>query len=179
MKTIRIAMLIWLAVGVAVGQQLHLSGTVTAGKPVTQSLGRGLDLRITTESIAVQAAANGADGDNFATCVTPPVHGPSPLDVQAWHFDPAQQNQGPGLKRSFLFATSAADNKAMCDELDRVLDPTAAQNMSAKMPEARLGGGTVTLSHVVVSDAGDIDKAAVQSFDFTADVTLPVRRTRR
>jgi len=168
-------------------QQQHLSGGVRSGQPYTHSLGRGLSLVLTTSSIAVQ----GVDGrkqidirsaaivENYAQCATGPGHGPSEIDLEAWHFKPTKdQDFRDPRHRKFEFAVSAADNKRVCDELEAELygkpvtgkDGTEVLGNPNYRSPAR-GKGEISLSDVVITGTGQ--DAEIESYRFVADITLP------
>lgn len=156
-------------------QQQHLSGSVQSGQPYTHSLGRGLSLVLTTSSIAVQ----GADRENYAQCATGPGHGPSEIDLEAWHFTPTKDQDFPDPRhRTFEFAVSAADNKSVCDELEAELygKPVTGKDGTEVLgdPNYRsptLGKGEISLSDVVITGTGQ--DAEIESYRFAADITLP------
>jgi hypothetical protein len=156
-------------------QQLRLSGSVRSGQPYTHSLGQGLSLVLTASSIAVQ----GADGENYAQCATGPGHGPSEIDLEAWHFKPTKDQDFPDPRhRKFEFAVSAADNNRVCDELEAELygKPVTGKDSTAVLgdPNYRsptLGKGEISLSDVVITGRGQ--DADIESYRFAADITMP------
>ncbi len=122
----------------AVAQTVRLSGTVRSGIAYRHSIGRRLLLVVNTEEIRVRRASTEGELDNFARCVTTPVHGPNDLDFLAVDFDPARK-----ARRRFHFVLNAADDKAECRELERVINPNARVNHWYSHP---MGTGDVILS---------------------------------
>ena len=160
-------------------QQLHVEGSVQSHKPSIQSLGRGLVLVVTTDSIEVQLAPYQPAGSNLAQCVTPPFHGPNAIYLDAWLFDPQRNDAEAAHRREFSFTTKAADDKRACDELEVVLyEPPVKVNGVSTIgtpgyKEPALGHGVLTLSNIRFSRPVSAQDSEIISFNFSAEITLP------
>lgn len=181
--TALLSLVFCLSATAGLSQQQHFSGAVRTSETYSHDLGRGLVLIVTTSSIEVQSLPGARGGANYAGCVTPPFHGPNALDLQAWQFTSPSQEQFVGPRREFQFALNAADDKADCAELNRVL--YGSQTTSTKgahtgnAPPFRahpLGSGVVTLSNVQLNHPESTRDAKISSFSFVANITLPPMR---
>ena len=175
MRSHRLMGLLCLVPLTLLAQQQHLAGSVHAGQTYTHSLGQGLSLVLTSSSIEVR----GEGGENYAQCATGPGHGPSEIDLEAWHFKPTKDQFFPDPRhRTFEFAVNATDNKTVCDELEAELysKPVTGKDGTEVFgdPNYRspaLGKGRISLSDVVITGTGQ--EAEIESFRFEADITLP------
>lgn len=168
------------------GQQIRLSGTAQSDHPYVHDLGSGLVLVITTSAIEIQSAPyNSApynlDKTNYADCATTPVHGPRPIEFEAWHFDPtpSQRSASPGRIRQFQFTLNAHDNEVECKELGRVLRPDAAGNYAPEprgFKAPRLGSGKITILHAELSQLEPRQEIEIKSLKFVADISLSPRK---
>jgi hypothetical protein len=163
-------------------QQLVFSGSVRADQPFTRSLGRGLVLVVTTSEIGVQHSPYPPDGNNYAQCVTPPAHGPNPIYLDAWLFDPTRNPDPNPRLRSFQFTVNAVDDKAACENLNAILHnppPGKGGTFASGIPRyipPPLGSGSILISNLQLSDPSEGKDAEIASFDFIAKVTLPQAR---
>jgi len=180
-RAISLLVLLYLSLPL-LAQTVSLAGTVKAGETCSQPIGHGLTLLVTTTSIEVR----GVGEKNFAACVTPPYHGPNPLDIEPWEFVDKDNHPLPDsqlqeeLTRDFSFALSAADDEKACKELNVVLytPPRTLQDGTVEYGnpgyrEPPMGKGTVTLSHVTLDHLGKGETPQVSSFQFSARIDLP------
>jgi hypothetical protein len=97
------------------------NGRVTAGQNFSRQLSNTLLFCLNAEPSADGAGTSAwfvvigprcsPSADNFASVVTPPLHGPNALDIEAWHFNP--DASAPRLVRSFRFVLTKEDYDAM------------------------------------------------------------------
>ena len=161
-------------------QKQHLQGSVQVDEPYLHPLGRGLVLAVTTVSIEVQAGPFIPHGVNFAECITQPHHGPNPIYLDAWQFDPKRKSALLTRHRGFQFTLNAANDKAACDELSFALNspPTVGKNGilifgTPGYQPPPLGSGIITLSKIRLTHPASAKDTKIESFSFVADVTLP------
>ncbi len=169
-------------------QTVDFSGTVKAGESYKHAIGHGLMFVVRPEdgdfTLGVEPAAH--DNDNFARCVTPPFHGPNPIDLLAWQFADAKQGKMSGAEpaalkhRQFQFVLNAADQKKACDELDAVLyqPPTISKDGSAQLGkpgyhEPPLGIGRVTIEK---AEASQSPQPALEWVRFNVHIEFPKAR---
>ena len=190
---LRVVFLALLALQVLAQQRFHVAGTLRAGEAFRKDIGRGLILVLTPNdgldsgwTIEVQPADK---SDDFMRCVTLPIHGPTQADILASQFvdDQNEKLPEPALaeqkKRELQFVLNAADQKKACDELDVIAygpqktgkDGTVIIGTPGyKGPP--LGGVTLLIPSVQLSNLGKGKQARLDSMSFEADLTFPTSR---
>lgn len=112
---------------------------------------------------------------NFADCVTYPIHGPTPLDLDAWEWSPGAD---PVWKdsREFDFVLTSVANKKACAEMNRIVeqdragqDPVGLRNYK----DPQMGHAHVTIRSVDLKPLRVDGKARFAKIVFDAEITLP------
>jgi hypothetical protein len=92
----------------------HFTGEIRRNETFEQQIGGGLTFTLTGDEIHV-----GRSGDDYSSCATGPLHGPSPTDFMAWHFQGGTQSPGGiGTKRWINFALNEEGNRVMCEQVE-------------------------------------------------------------
>ena len=190
---LRVVFLALLALLVIAQPRLHVAGTLRAGEAFRKDIGRGLILVLTPNdgldsgwTIEVQPADK---SDDFMRCVTLPIHGPTQAHILASQFvdDENEKLPEPALaeqkKRELQFVLNAADQKKACDELDVIAygpqktgkDGTVIIG-TAGYKGPPLGGVTLLIPSVQLSNLGKGKQARLDSMSFEADLTFPTSR---
>jgi hypothetical protein len=150
-------------------------GRMVAGQSFARELGNKLFFCLTPESArsgdtvawAVLIGPRCAlPADNFASVVTPPLHGPNALDIAAWHFDP--DVNAPQYLRSFRFVLTKADYDLMFG----LLRDRAAGNVLAAMDARGKGEGMVSILDLKRHKTAT-GEAAFDWIEFEADLWWP------
>jgi len=110
--------------------------------------------------------------DNFAAVVTPPLHGPNPLDIEAWQFDP--DVHGSQNLRSFRFVLTKDDHDFMFNVLS---DPDAGKVLEA-MNKLGKGEGVIRILKFKRREQAN-DGWVFDWVEFRAELTWPALAQRR
>ena len=128
---------------------------------------------------------------NFAGIVTPPFHGPNPLDIEAWHFrnaDNTGPNRGdvpaPQAEREFEFVLTSPDYRVAASALDVVLWPgersQAAQDSAQAVWDAlRRGTGVLKVTGMELGGLAEGGRPWFESMRFEVELQLPAPDDRR
>jgi len=171
-------------------QKVAFSGRVAQGESFVKPIGKGLAFAVRSQnghftiSVEKSARAGKAGGDNLASCVTPPYHGPNALTIEGWELgsERTKEEMAEAKRRMFQFVMNEADQKEACDEM----------KLEVYGPEKRNSDGTIVLGHEnyrapamgkgvlrIVNyqlHGGGTDKSPeVDWLSFRAEIELPVK----
>jgi hypothetical protein len=117
---------------------------------------------------------------NYAKCVTGPLHGPTPIDIEAWQWallaNGKTWDSAPSV-HEFDFVLDAAGNKKVCDEADREAFDTERNHMQIGDPHYKdppLGHARVTICWVELKASAPDGQARFAKIRFDAEITLPM-----
>ena len=173
---LRVVFLALLALQVLAQQRFHVAGTLRAGEAFRKDIGRGLILVLTPN-------------DGLDSGWTIEVQGPTQADILASQFVDDENEKLPERalaeqkKRELQFVLNAADQKKACDALDVIAygpqktgkDGTVIIGTPGyKGPP--LGGVTLLIPSVQLSNLGKGKQARLDSMSFEADLTFPTSR---
>jgi len=162
---------------------IQISGTVVRGQRAQRGireLGARFVLEPTDEGWDIRIV--GADTTaSFASVVTPPFHGPNPLNIMGWHFRDST-GTAPGRERDFDFVLNDADQRAAASALDLILWPgdrglAAQDSAQAVWDNLPRGQGKFKIKDVelVRVPAGSTDPPQIARMTFSAWLTWPVQ----
>ncbi len=128
---------------------LSFSGRVDRGQNISRKLTGDLWFCLLAEPdangggwwIAVQQHTCSMLGHDFVAVATPPMHGPNPHDIAAWHFE--QGANAPQKVRDFAFVLNDSDWRYLTQELNSYTD---AARMLAQIENLGRGHGTLTIT---------------------------------
>jgi hypothetical protein len=163
-----------LAQALATAETAKFSGRVLQGQDFGRRLSSGLWFCLQYEPganengwvIGIQeSCAEGAH--NFATIVTPPLHGPNDTDVQSWEFAPT--TNASKFVRRFSFVLSDEDWQRAINTLNDSYAPAAN---TSKEVDARCGHGTLTITRMRHHESPD-GGLLLDTLDFRVTLTWP------
>jgi len=116
------------------------------------------------------------NGIGFASIATPPLHGPTALDIEGWQFRNANNtaaNDGsvnaPQMTRDFSFVLTEKDATALADEISDF-----QEGKSADLPwNAPMGRGTLRIRNLRLGNLVPGSRARIDSMDFTISLRFP------
>ena len=116
------------------------------------------------------------NGIGFASIATPPLHGPTALDIEGWQFrntGNTAANDGsvnaPQLRRDFSFVLNEAGANELADEI-----ASFQEGKTTDLPlKALVGRGTITISNLKLGNLVTGSRARIESMDVTVALHLP------
>lgn len=163
---------------------IRFSATVNGGEKFAQTLRQGLVFvldPVHDQNLDWELTVKPSEGSdtNYARCVNPPLHGPTPMDIETWHWMPDAQGKSwdsiPSV-RKFDFVLNEADNLKACDELDRVANDVERGRNQVGDPNYKdppLGHARVTIRSVEIKPKTADGEARFAKISFNAIITLP------
>ncbi len=189
-------LLLWLLVMSApllAQQKVSFRGRVVRGGSFVKPIGNGLVFAVRSEKgdfmVRVEKPARGekTGGDNLASCVTPPYHGPNALDIEGWELanDRTTAELAEAKTRTFRFVTNEADQKKACREMElEVYGPEKRSSDGTivvgdeKFRAPAMGKGVLRIVKYRVQGGGAGKSPEIEWLSFRAEVELAVKRTR-
>jgi hypothetical protein len=160
-------------------------GSLHQGETFQHPIGRGLFLRLLPQDGGWHIYIGPNPEDDFASVVTPPMHGPNPLDIMAWTFNPDRRNLGLGLKqvRTFQFVLNKPAYDAELQSLnDLAYGPRPPdgheRNTGAAWGSHKMGHCWLRPDHVTLTGVGTKNEA-IATLRFTASCALSGGTIRR
>lgn len=170
-------------------QRIAFSGRVTRGGSFIKPIGNGLVLAVRSENgdftIRVEKAEkqSSSSQENFASCVTPPYHGPNALEIAAWELgkEKTEAELAENKARKFQFVMNEADQKKACDEMEREVYGPAKRSGDGTIVlgdenyrTPMMGKGVLRIVKYQLQDGGAKDPE-IESLSFRAEIELPGR----
>jgi hypothetical protein len=151
----------------------HFHGKINAGGSFEHPIGAGLSLYVLSvgDMFAIHIDRSGTGGaENFAGCVTPPLHGINPsLYIEAWDFN--KEKDSPtggnwiGRKRRFNFVLTPDNNEIECNNIRGI----GLNDWGARAS----GTGWLEVTSVRLGDARPgMGSSKILSMAFEAECTL-------
>jgi hypothetical protein len=161
---------------------IQISGTVMRGQRAQRNireLGARFVLEPTDEGWDIRIVGTDTTA-SFADVVTPPFHGPNPLNVMGWHFRDTT-GTAPGRQRDFEFVLNDADQRAAASALDVISWPgdrglagqDSAQAVWDNLPRGH-GRFNIRSVELVRTPDGSTDPPRIARMTFSAWLTWPV-----
>ena len=123
---------------------------------------------------------------DYAAIVTPPFHGPNPVQIEAWHFrndgnTGPSQGPWPGEERGFSFVTNRRDYDAAASALDVMLWPNGrpdavVDSARAAFDALSTGSGRLNISALKLRELGAGRQPRFESIQFEVRLRMPPPR---
>jgi len=172
------------------------SGSVRAGEHFTRPIGRGLTFELAPGdgweiSIRRSSAHAGTQRahEDMSRCVTGPLHGPSPLRIEAWRFLPrggetAWEKAGD-RDHGFEFTLNSADQTRSCTELGVIAETVSHPDTDPRTGVITIGTpgykvpptgrGDLTITKIQLSKAPDRKEPFIESMSFNVAIQFPIQ----